>query len=86
MELVKLAIYVLCLLTSAACAYLLIRGYRQSGARLLFWSGLCFVFLAGNSLAVMVDIFAQINLQMLRHACSLAAVGMLLVGLVWESE
>ncbi len=88
METLKIAIYLLCLLTSGACAYLLLRGFRKSGERLLFWSGLCFGFLAANSFAVILDIlvFPELDLQMVRHAASLAAVGTLLVGLVWESE
>jgi hypothetical protein len=88
MEVLKVAIYLLCFLTSGACAYLLMRGFRRSGSRLLFWSGLCFGFLAANSFAVILDIlvFPELDLQVLRHAASLAAVGTLLVGLVWESE
>lgn len=88
MEMLKIAIYMLCLLTSGACGYLLLRGYWRNGTRLLFWSGLCFVFLAANSFAVMLDIlvFPGVDLQVLRHGASLAAVGTLLVGLVWESE
>lgn len=88
MEMLKIAIYMLCLLTSGACGYLLLRGYWRNGTRLLFWSGLCFVFLAANSFAVMLDILVLpgVDLQVLRHGASLAAVGTLLVGLVWESE
>ncbi len=33
-----LAIYPLCAITSLACAVLLYRGFRKSGARLLLWS------------------------------------------------
>lgn len=88
MEMVKIAIYVLCVLTSAACSYLLIRGYWRSGTRLLFWSGLCFGFLSVNSIIVILDIlvFSAADLQAFRHSASLAAVGALLVGLVWETE
>ena len=39
-------VYVLCFLTSAACAWLLGRSYRQNGTGLLLWSSVCFVFLA----------------------------------------
>ena len=42
-------VYALCALTSLACAVLLLRAYRRSWARLLFWSGLCFVGLALNN-------------------------------------
>lgn len=88
MEALKIAIYVLCFLTSAACAYLLLRGYFRSRTRLLFWSGLCFTFLALNNLAVIFDILILpgANLQVFRHSASLVAVTTLLVGLVWETE
>lgn len=88
METLKIGIYVLCILTSAACSYLLLRGYWRSSTRLLFWSGLCFGFLSLNSIVVIFDIlvFPSANLQVLRHAASLAAVGTLLFGLVWETE
>ncbi|HEV2900624.1 MAG TPA: DUF5985 family protein [Pseudaminobacter sp.] len=88
METLKIAIYVLCVLTSAACSYLLLRGYWRSGARLLFWSGLCFSFLSLNSIVVILDIliFPSADLQFFRHSASLAAVGTLLFGLVWETE
>jgi Family of unknown function (DUF5985) len=88
MELLKIAIYILCFLTSSACAGLLWRGYGRSGTHLLLWSAICFGFLAGNNLAVILDImvFPTVDLQLLRHGLALAAVTTLLVGLVWESE
>jgi len=80
------AIYVLCLLAAALCTALLFRGYRRSGTRLLLWSGVCFGLLSLNSLAVIADIlfFPTRDLQLLRHGASLAAVGTLLFGLIWE--
>jgi hypothetical protein len=87
-EIVKSAIYVLCLITSAACAWLLFQGYVRSSTRLLLWSGLCFAFLAINSLIVVLDIvvLADVDLQSWRHLAALAAVGTLLFGLVWEAD
>lgn len=81
-------IYILCFLAAALCTWLLFRGYWRTGAKLLFWSGLCFAFLSLNSLAVILDIvvWADTDLQLLRHSASLAAVGTLLVGLIWEAE
>ena len=88
LEILQSAIYVLCLLTSAACAWLLFQGYARSSIRLLLWSGLCFAFLAVNSLVVVVDIMvlADVDLQAWRHAAALLAVGTLLFGLVWEAD
>lgn len=85
---IQVTIYVLCFVASTTCTLLLLRGYRRSLTRLLLWSGLCFAFLSLNSLAVLFDIliFPQWDFQAWRHAASLMAVGVLLFGLVWESE
>ncbi|EYD76037.1 hypothetical protein Rumeso_02466 [Rubellimicrobium mesophilum DSM 19309] len=82
------AIYILCLLAAALCTWLLLRGWRRSGTRLLLWCGLCFGFLSLNSLVILLDIaiFPARDLQLLRHGASLLAVGTLLVGLIWEGE
>jgi hypothetical protein len=87
-EVIKISIYLLCFLTAGVCTVLLLRGYWRSATRLLLWSGLCFAFLSLNSLAVILDIlvFPQVDLQAARHLATLAAVGTLLFGLVWESE
>ena len=49
-------VYILCALTSLACAVLLIRGYRRSRSRLLLWSCLGFVALAANNVLLFVDL------------------------------
>jgi len=87
-EILRSTLYVLCLITSAACAWLLFQGYARSSIRLLLWSGLCFAFLAVNSLVVVLDIvvLADADLQAWRHAATLLAVGTLLFGLVWETD
>lgn len=88
-ELFPTAVYSLCFLTSAACAWLLMRTYRQNGVRLLLWSGLCFGLLALNNLMVMVDLLllpTTVNLLFARIGLSLAAALLLLYGLVWERE
>lgn len=84
----QIVIYLLCFLASVLCAVLLLRGFQRSHARLLLWSGLCFGFLSLNNLAVLFDllIVAELDLQIWRHLASFAAVFVLLVGLVWESE
>ncbi len=87
-QVIQSAIYVLCLLASGACSLLLLRGYRRTGTRLLLWTAICFFLLCLNSLAVLFDLLilpAQ-DLQAWRHALSLMAVTVLLIGLVWESE
>jgi heme A synthase len=87
-EVFPTAVYSLCFLTSAACAWLLMRTYRRNGVRLLLWSGLCFGLLALNNLMVMVDLLVvpYVDLLYTRIGLSLAAVLLLLYGLVWERE
>ena len=82
------AVYLLCFLTSVGCVVLLARSYRRTGARLLFWSALCFLFLAGNSLVVILDLLVlkEVDLSLLRTGLSLAAVCMLLFGFLWDRE
>lgn len=81
-------VYLLCFVTSSICAWLLIRGYSRSRARLLWWSGLCFILLAGNNLAVVFDmlVFPNADFRVVRTALSLAAVSVLLFGFIWDME
>ena len=81
-------VYVLCALTSLACALLLLRGYRQSGARLLAWSGLFFVGLFLNNVLLIIDvrIVPQVNLAVIRLLPALVGVILLLYGMIWESD
>jgi hypothetical protein len=82
------AVYILCALTSLACAVLLLRGYSHSRVRLLFWSGLCFVGLAINNTLLFVDLVLvpQIDLSFLRNIPNLVGIILLLYGLIWESR
>jgi hypothetical protein len=82
------AVYILCALTSIACAILLLRGYVASRERLLFWSSLCFVGLAINNVMLFIDlvVIAEIDLSLWRSGAALIAVAILLFGLVWESK
>jgi hypothetical protein len=81
-------VYLLCFGTSSACAWLLGRSYRSTGARLLLWSALCFLFLAGNNLLLFVDmlVIRDVDLRVARLLLALAAVGLLLFGFVWDGE
>jgi hypothetical protein len=79
-------VYVLCFLTSAACAWLLGRSYFATGTRLLLWSSVCFVFLAANNLVLVLDlvIWPELDLRLPRLLLALAAVASLIWGFVWE--
>jgi hypothetical protein len=81
-------VYVLCALTSLACAVLLFRGYRASGARLLLWSAVCFAGLTLNNVLLFVDfsVLPQTDLSLWRTLPALLGVGALVYGLVWEVE
>ncbi len=82
------AIYTLCAAASVLCAALLLRGYRASRTGLLFWSSLCFIGLALNNLMLLVDLVLvpATELAMPRAIVALAAVAVLLYGLIWEHE
>lgn len=82
-------VYLLCFLTSSACAFLLGRSYRRSGARLLLWSSLCFLFLAGNNLLLVIDLLllpTDVDLRFARLILALIAVCVLLFGFIWDLE
>lgn len=81
-------IYGLCAVTAAACAVLLLRGYVQTRFRLLLWSGMCFVGLTANNVLLVLDrlVFIPIDLSTWRLVIALAAVILLLCGLILESD
>ena len=77
-------LYLLCMGTALACAGLLLRGYRRSRFRLLFWSGLCFCALSLENLILFLDriIWPEIDLSLLRVAVALVGLAVLLYGLI----
>jgi hypothetical protein len=79
-------IYALCAFTSIACAILLFRGYRASGARLLLWAGLCFTGLALNNVLLFVDLglAPELDLSVWRSLPTLLGLALLTYGLIWE--
>jgi hypothetical protein len=82
------AVYLLCFVTSAACAWLLARGFWRTGARMLLWSAICFLLLACNNLIVVLDLLVlpAWDLSLIRLLLSLAAAGVLLFGFIWDIE
>lgn len=85
-EFLPAIVYFLCFATSTACAWLLARNYRRTKAPLLLWSALCFLFLAGNNLVVILDLrlIPSIDFRLVRLFLSLAAVSVLLYGFIWR--
>jgi hypothetical protein len=76
------------MLTSLACAWLLLQAWRRSRYRLLLWSGLCFAVLTVNNLFLVVDklVVTDTDLSIWRTSMALVAMAVLLYGLIWESE
>jgi hypothetical protein len=82
-------IYVLCLLTSAVCAWLLVRSWLRSRTTLLLWVACCFVLLALNNLLLVADLLVfpeAIDLAVPRQLATVTALGVLLVGFIRETE
>ena len=81
-------IYALCALTALACAILLLLGARRNGSRMLLWSGLCFAGLALTNGLIVADALSgdAMDLGMLRLLVSLAAIMLLLYGMVFEEK
>ncbi len=82
-------VYLLGAVTCLACAVLLLRGFARSRARLLLWSGLCFVALTLNNLLLCIHVDTLIfpnspDLRMVVDAVSLIGVALLLYGLIWD--
>jgi hypothetical protein len=81
-------VYLLCMLTSLACALLLWRGYGRSRARLLMWSSLCFAGFALNNALLLVDsrMLPAVDLSIWRAVPALLGVALLVYGLVWDVD
>jgi hypothetical protein len=82
------AVFSLIFITCIVCLALLVIAYRRTGARLLLWSALCFVFLAVNSVLIVLDmvVLHEVDLQLYRHIATLAAVSVLLYGFIWDVD
>lgn len=81
-------IYFLCALTCLAAFVLLLRSWRLTRYRLLFWSALCFAALSFNNILLVVDklFLPQVDLTTLRLLAALAGILLMLFGLIWEEE
>jgi hypothetical protein len=81
-------IYLMCAATALACAVLVLRSYRVTRHRLLFWCGLCFTGMFLSNLLLIIDrlIVPETDLSTVRLCAGLAALLPLLYGLVTEEE
>ncbi len=82
-------VYLLCFLTSSACAVLLARSFFRSRSGMLFWSALCFVLLAIVNLIVIFDLVIypdSVDLKPYRLWLTLIAISVLLFGFIWDED
>lgn len=81
-------VYLLGASMSMACAVLLLRGYFRGRKRLLLWSGLCFAGLAVSNILIFVDLvlLPEVDLFVARLVVTAVSMGLLLYGLIWESQ
>jgi hypothetical protein len=82
------ASYALCIVTATACAWLLSRGYRESGSRLLFWSALCFWGLSVSNGLLFLDlvIVPDRDLYWARLMTGFLSTCLLLFGMIWDRD
>jgi len=89
MEIFKVVLFALAVLTSLACTLLLFRGYLQTRLRILMWSALCFVCLSINNMLLFVDLVilpSDVDLRVFRHGTALVGMLFLIYGFIRESE
>lgn len=81
-------VYILCAVTSAGCAALLLRAYLSTRVRLLMWSAVCFAGLAVNNVFLTLDktVMAERDLAAWRSGTAMVSMTILLLALIWESE
>lgn len=82
-------VYVLCALTSLACAVLLLRSWlRTRSSRLPLWSALCFVGLFLNNALLAADkiLFPSLDMTMVTKLPALVGLAVFLFGLIWEDQ
>lgn len=76
------------MLTALLCAWLLLRGYYRTRYKLLMWGGLCFVGLTFNNALLIADrqLFPELDLFTWRLLLALAAMLVLLYGIIWDKD
>jgi hypothetical protein len=81
-------IYSLCALVAALCTFLLLRAWSASRYRLLLWTAICFGGLTATNVLLFLDkiVFTTVDLTPARLVFTLAAMGVLLYGLVWDAQ
>ena len=88
MQIFEPTVYILCVLTSLAAMWLLLRSYAQNRSRLLLWSAAAFVAFAINNLLLFTDVLLlpNVDLRPLRTLSAFAGVVILLYAFIWEID
>ena len=88
MEIHKIVLSLLAVITSSACMIMLYRGYKKRGLRLLLWSAVCFAGLTVNNIVLFCDlvVFPDVDLRFVRLVAGLAGMLCLLYGFIWDSD
>jgi len=89
MDLFKLILFSLCVITSFACTVLLFRAYARRRYRLLMWSAFCFAGLTVNNLLLFADLVlfpTQVDLRLVRLLSAFGGMLFLLYGFIWDTE
>jgi hypothetical protein len=70
------------------CAFLLLRNFGRTRARLLLWCGCFFAALAMENIVLFVDLilYSDTDLSGVRTSIALTGCVVLLFGLVWDSK
>lgn len=82
------AVYILCAITSLACAVMLYRGYNENKFKLLFWCSLGFVGFFLNNVLLFVDLIifdASTDLSVIRTLPALAGMMVMIYGLITDT-
>ena len=78
------AIYIVAAVTCLLCTVLLLRQWRATKLKLLFWSGICFLTLTAANilLFVVLIVLPEIDLATYRNGTTVLAIIFMLYGLV----
>lgn len=84
-----IAVYLLCLATSALCAGLLLRAYLRTRTKLLLWTAASFGLLALNNVFLVADMVIfpgpDVYLVPYRQVSTALALAVLLYGFIMET-
>jgi hypothetical protein len=78
--------YVLCFLVSLACAVLLTRSWRRGRSRLVMWTAAAFAVLTVSNALLIIDVFVNADLSLLRAALIALGLGLLVYGIGIEEQ